>query len=38
VFSKINRNIELHLEFASDTDVRAMAILSFRFTLRHGRR
>ncbi|KAI5154395.1 F-Box/Wd Repeat-Containing Protein 9 [Manis pentadactyla] len=31
------RNIELHFDFESDTDVRAMARLSFRFTLRHDR-
>ncbi|KAI5138820.1 Glutathione Reductase [Manis pentadactyla] len=36
--SKIYWNIELHLEFASDTDVREMARLSFMFTLRHDRR
>ncbi|KAI5236917.1 Histidine Protein Methyltransferase 1-like [Manis pentadactyla] len=34
ISSKIYRNIEMHLEFAFDTDVREMARLSFRFTLR----
>ena len=34
----IYRNMELHLEFDSDPDVRAWATLSFRLMVRHDRR
>ena len=35
MFSKIYRNMELHLEFASNPDVRARATLSFTLMVLH---
>ena len=33
MFSKIYRNMELHLQYANDPDVRARATFSFRLML-----
>ena len=38
MFSKIYTNMELHLEFASDPDMRARATFSFRLIVENDRR
>ena len=35
MFRRIHRNMEVHVEFDYDTDVRVRATLSFRLTVRH---